>query len=97
MKRKPLHYVLDWHGEGDPGFAPGQIMRRLNTQKQVGGYYRVVSVRQVRVRVSRGETSRWSLGVERLAERPADEAVTFTVQDHAPRPKPDRWSPLLEP
>lgn len=103
MRKKPRTYIVDMHSPSPNRPEPGQVFRHVSSKGVVLGYQRVVGVRQVRVRVSRGETARYALQVERLDGMPAGGA-TFTVHDHPRRPRTrpdpfcaDRFLPLLPP
>lgn len=95
MRRKLRSHVVDFYRAEDQPPRVGDLIREVSHTALVRGYLRVHAVRQVKVRVSRGEVARYRLQVERLACRPAGEPVTFTVDDYAPKPKVDRFSPLL--
>jgi hypothetical protein len=98
MRQKPRRMIVDFFDPADPAPEVGNVVRHVGSNARVLGYLRVVSVRRVKVRVSRGEHARWALGMERLAERPR-EGVSWTMTDRPRKPKPkvDRWSPLLPP
>lgn len=102
MKPRGRAYTVDFFRESDAAPEAGNIVREVSDKQMVKGYLRVLSVRQVRVRVSRGEVARYALRIERLNERPQDQPVAFTVYSYA-KPKapkghkPDRFDPLLPP
>lgn len=98
MNKKPRRMIVDMHDERVP--AVGDIVRHHNTRGSVLGFLRVVGVRQVKVKVSRGEVARFALALERLdgfpSPPPRGQILRFlNVHDNPPRPKPDRFSPLL--
>lgn len=93
MKRKSPGFVLDMYDESVP--RVGDVYRDVGARSQVLGYCRILEVRRVNVRTSRGEVSRWRLKVERLEGNPP-EGCRFTVTRHTPRRRRDRFSPLLD-
>lgn len=96
MKRKAPIYTIDCFDDF-PTPEAGQAFRWVSHKGDVKGYYRVLTVRPVKVRVSRGERERVRCQIERLPGKPVDGA-RFTVYDHPPRikdPSRDKWSPLL--
>ena len=101
MRRKGRPYTVDLYKDDYTVPEPGNIIRDVSYKGLVKGYLRVLSVREVKVRVSRGEHSRYALRIERLAERSSTEDVSFTVTAYAPKPKEpsdrDRFDPLLPP
>lgn len=98
MRPKLRPFTVDFHGEDWREPVPGDVIRHVGARALVLGYLRVVDVRRVRVKVSRGEAARFRLGVLRLPGKPP-EGATFTVTSYPPKPRapPDRWSPLLGP
>jgi hypothetical protein len=94
MRRKLRRYTVDFYDKSDPEPTPGNVVRHVSSKNIVLGYWRVVTARRVKVRVSRGENSRWLLGIDRLDGKPP-EGVTFTVWDNPRKPRVDRFSPLL--
>lgn len=98
MRRKSCSYTVDFFSEHCPAPKAGDLVRRLSAEGKERGFLRVLSSRQVRVKVSRGEMARYTMTVERLAEQPEGEEVTFTVHGYRKRPKTparDKFSPLL--
>lgn len=95
MRPKPRRFTVDWYSEVD---APkvGDVVRDVGLRGTVRGYLRVLSVRQVVVRVSRGESARYALQTERLPGKPP-EGASWTMYANPPKPKRDRFSPLLDP
>lgn len=100
MKPRGRLYTVDFFRESDPTPEAGNIIREVSPKNIVKGYLRVISAREVRVRVSRGEVARYTMRIERLDQRPPGQAVAFTVYSYA-KPakgsKPDRFDPLLPP
>ena len=102
MKRAAKYYTVDFYTEDHPHPQLGDVIRDVSHTSQVRGYLRVLSVRQVQVRVSRGEVARYKLSVQRLEKMPP-QGVSFTVHGYAPKKKAplthqgDAFSPLLPP
>lgn len=94
MRKKPRIFNIDFFSPNDPTPEPGQVLRHCSYQDKVLGYFRIGAVRQVQVRVSRGEVARYALQVERLPAKPP-EGAQVTVWNYPPKAKVDRWSPLL--
>lgn len=92
MKRRARTYVIDVYA-GDPPDVGAQL-REDRHDGTVRGYSQVLERRQVRVRVSRGEKSRWRLWLSPVSET-AGKGRVFIVTDHPPKKKTDRFSPLL--
>ena len=101
MRRKGRPYTVDFYNDDYTVPEPGNIIRDVSHKGLVKGYLRVLCVREVKVRVSRGENARYALRIERLGERPPTIGVSFTVTAYAPKPKKpsdrDRFDPLLPP
>lgn len=102
MRRKSCSYTVDFFSEHCPSPKAGDLVRRLSAEGQERGFFRVLSSRQVKVKVSRGETARYTMKIERLTEQPEGEEVTFTVHGYRKRkqtktPARDKFSPLLPP
>ena len=105
VRKKGARYVIDIFG--DDGCAPevGTVFREIDEQKGLKGFVRILAARPVKVRKSRGETARYTLTIERLAQLPEGADVTMTVNAYSKRkaPKPsddqpgDRFDPLLPP
>ena len=93
MKPVGRKMTVDWYGDNETPEV-GNVIRNCSADGTVKGYARVLSVRQAKVRVSRGENARYSLRLEPIDSIPP-EGVTFTVTAHPPKPKIDRFSPLL--
>lgn len=102
MKPKGTTYTVDFYTEGFPVPKPGDLVRDVSHTEEVRGYFRVLSSRQVKVRVSRGELARFAMRVQRLEALPDGAEVAFTVYGYAPKargkkPEDDRFLPLLPP
>jgi hypothetical protein len=93
VRARTVKYTVDIYDERRPPEV-GQNLRHISYKGVVKGYLRLVGVRQVQVRVSRGEVARFRLELERLPGIPQD-GVQLTVWDHTPKPKRERFSPLL--
>lgn len=74
--------TVDFFDPKEPVPEVGHLLRYVSATAVVSGYFRIIGVHQVRVRVSRGELSRWRLSLERLETRGQD-PVTFTVYAYA--------------
>ncbi len=96
MRKKPRRHIVDFFDPAEAAPVVGNVIRYLSHKGIVLGYLRVLSVRQVKVRVSRGEVARYALQVERLEGKPP-EGANWTMTQNPPKPKVDRWSPLLPP
>lgn len=95
--RRGTRWRVDWRGGAAP--EAGQLVRHVTPTGRCG-YFRVTSVRVVRNRnqLPEGCECRYAIGVDRLGDKPAGEAVAWTCHAYARRPKSletDRWSPLL--
>jgi hypothetical protein len=100
MRRKGRPYTVDFYSEDHQVPEVGHLIRDVSHKGLVRGYLRVLSVRLVKVRVSRGEVARYALRIERLSKQPQGESVSFTVTAYPPTPKSkpladDPFSPLL--
>lgn len=93
MNKKPRRFTVDMYDDRVP--VIGDVVRHFNFRGDILGFYRLLDVRRVKVRVSRGETARFTLFMERLPGFPKQALRILSVYDHPPRPKPDRFSPLL--
>ncbi|QYW02186.1 hypothetical protein CPT_Sonora_085 [Stenotrophomonas phage Sonora] len=96
MRPKPRKFTVDWYSEKD-GPLPGDFVRHRNPSGKLIGFYKILQVRQVQVRVSRGEVARYVLSMERIEPRQLDGRILDVWNHpHTPKPKvPDRFSPLL--
>ena len=107
MRKKAPRYVIDIFGEDGRAPDVGTIFREIapNAKKGFKGFVRILSVRPVKVKKSRGETARYALTIERLAELPEGETVAMTVRSYSKPKAPkgmdkqpgDRFDPLLPP
>lgn len=104
MKPVGRRMTVDFYNPTDTVPAVGMVVVERRHDGALKGYSRVLSVRPVKVKVSRGERARYALRVERIPTPPEIAAVDsvsyggatwFTVTDYPPKPKRDRWSPLL--
>lgn len=81
MKRgRSVVYTIDVYAGGVHP-SVGHVIRRLSARGVVLGFLRVLAVRSVRVRVSRGEEARYRVTLEWLAGEP-DAGADSTVVDH---------------
>lgn len=99
MKHATVRYTLDLFSSPDCPPNPGDILLRKSASGQTRGYYRLESVRKIQVKVSRGETARYALGMTPLPDEPAPGARLLVVVDHPRRKKSianNRFSPLLD-
>lgn len=92
MKRGARKFTLDIFDDTIPDV--GQAFLHLSAKDKPLGYKRVIGLRQVKVRVSRGEKTRWVLYIESLPGEPA-EGIAFSVWDNPRTKKRDQFSPLL--
>lgn len=102
MKPKGTPYTVDFYSEGFPVPQPGDLVLDVSHTQAVRGYFRVLSSRPVKVRVSRGEVARFAMRIQRINELPEGSQVAFTVYGYAPKargkkPKGDQFLPLLPP
>lgn len=94
MRKKPRVIVVDFHEADHRVPREGDLVRVVSYRKVVKHYLRVLSVRQVKVRVSRGEAARYRCAVERLlGGRPPDEGVDWTTYEYPPKPKVSETGP----
>lgn len=106
MKRgRSKQWTVDWGAEGSGPSAPevGHVAHRFTATGACGGYWRITSVRQVKVRkpLPARFGARYRIGIEEVGE---PEMVSWTMHDHPRRPRlpsalpdpsNDRFSPLL--
>jgi hypothetical protein len=64
--------------------AEGQVVRELRHDGTLRGYSRIVSLRDVRVRVSRGEEARYRMGMQGLDALP-EGGWQYVVQSYPPK------------
>jgi|SRR5579862_1099294 len=94
QRGKHVTYTIDVYAGGIHP-SVGNVIRRCLSSGKVLGYLRVLALRPVRVRVSRGEEVRYRVSLQWLSCEP-EEGADMTVYDHprhfptAPRrPVPD--------
>lgn len=89
MMRKPKgsRYVVDFYNPDDPEPMPGDIMQSFSHTGEHQRFWRILSVRKVKVRVSRGEAARYALRLHSLPEIPEGSLISFTTHSHPPKPR----------
>ncbi|WP_238345979.1 hypothetical protein [Luteimonas saliphila] len=101
MKRRGgTRWTVDWIREAPP--EVGQVVHRMTATNACGGWWRIASVRAVRIRkpLDPGYTGRYAVAADYLGDSAPDAPADWTLYAHPrqrPWPKPpDRFSPLLE-
>jgi hypothetical protein len=93
--RRGKQWTVDWGAEGGGPSSPavGHIVHRITPTEACGGYWRVTSVRQVKVRKPLPPiyAARYRIGIEEIGE---PERVDWTMRDHPRRPKPRPFPPM---
>ena len=82
----PRRMVFDWHGPADCEPSPGDYMRAIPSQRT----WLVQSTRAVKVRVSRGETSRHSIEMVLWPDDVPEDSMVFKFHWNKREKRPAR-------